>query len=223
MVTVRPEPGTTPANETVPEAGARTISPARSGDIDATVLPGRVRIGPERVRTEHVSVERPRPGTGRWSHAEGSEQHQTERDSGARHPPVLYFDNTEKKTVPAEPSACQISLQRIAVERVARDTREPCDDGCSNCARRPGRNELDDRSDGGDGFGDARGRPITSVISPFGASPKRSESATAVSQTTSSKALVNSRQTATSRFGSSAARLARVAGSRFGDSNATVG
>ena len=65
--------------------------------------------------------------------------------------------------------------------------------------------------------------PMTSVTSPRGASPKRSASAAAEPRTTSSNFFVSSRHTATSRSGSTAARLASEAGRRLADSNATVG
>ena len=64
---------------------------------------------------------------------------------------------------------------------------------------------------------------MTSVISPFGGSAKVAATAGAVPRTTSSKRFVSSRQTATRRSGSAAARLRSDAGSRLGDSKPTAG
>src|SRR5690242_8152661 len=68
---------------------------------------------------------------------------------------------------------------------------------------------------------DAAGAPTTSVISPLGGFAKRAAASDAVPRTTSSNFYVSSRQTATSRDASNAASDASVAGSRWGESNAT--
>ena len=93
-----------------------------------------------------------------------------------------------------------------------------------HAARRPGGDELDDGRDGRRGVG-APASTARSRASPLPSEPPRSarRAPRPCSHTTSSKTFVSSRQTATSRSGSTAARLASVAGRRFGDSNATVG
>ncbi len=64
---------------------------------------------------------------------------------------------------------------------------------------------------------------MTSAISPFGGSAKRSASSCAVPRTTSSNFFVSSRHTAAWRAGSAAASDRSVAGNRCADSNATAG
>jgi hypothetical protein len=63
---------------------------------------------------------------------------------------------------------------------------------------------------------------MTIVISPFGGSPNLAATSAAEPRTISSNRFVSSRQTATGRDCSACASAARVAGSRFGDSNATT-
>ena len=72
---------------------------ARPGDIETTMLTGRIRIGTERVGTKYIPSERPRPGRRRWGQAKRCEYHQPERETTHVPPPVTNLDNDEDETV----------------------------------------------------------------------------------------------------------------------------
>jgi hypothetical protein len=53
----------------------------RPGNVDSTVLPGRVRIGPERVGPKHVAPERPAPAPAGWNCNESDKNDETDRET----------------------------------------------------------------------------------------------------------------------------------------------
>ena len=200
------------------------------------MLARRIGIGPERVRAEHISSER--PGPGRRLPVTMSAASSANPITRRRMTHLLFSNLTtyEAETVSTRPGRCQLCytsemvgdatsrLQRIAIERVARNTGEPGNDIRRGASRCSGSDELDYGSHGCRRVGHARGRSdhechLSLRRLPDTARPERQPFRRRLLR----RAFVSSRQTATSRSGSAPARLVSAAGRRFGDSNATVG
>ena len=203
-----------------------------TADVDAAVLSGAVRMR----RIEHEGLQDGPASGGPGAHAPAAGARRArpaplEGGLGASTSPLLSAcclrrersDHGRDGRRVLSNEITELS-QRAAVEVVPGTSREARND-LGRCAARRAR--LDEVGHGRSSLGrigPAEPGPSTSVISPFGGSPKRSASSAALPRTTSSNRFVSSRQTTAPLAPARAQASERSeCARRLGDSKATTG